>query len=63
MISAVLKQKGDSGFNTSMEVGVKVLVENYSADTAQHVGSAYLTFVAFDGAGKHLKIAPVVPET
>jgi acyl-CoA hydrolase len=46
-----------------MEVGVKVYVENYIADTARHVASAYLTFVAIDGTGKHLKIAPVIPET
>jgi acyl-CoA hydrolase len=46
-----------------MEVGVKVFVENYIADTSQHVASAYLTFVAIDDAGKHLKVAPVIPET
>ena len=31
-----------------MEVGVKVFVENYIHDSCQHVGSAYLTFVAVD---------------
>jgi acyl-CoA hydrolase len=46
-----------------MEVGVKVFVENYISDTAKHVGSAYLTFVAVDGAGKRLPVAPVIPET
>jgi acyl-CoA hydrolase len=46
-----------------MEVGVKVFVENYIADSAKHVGSAYLTFVAVDGAGNRLKVAPVIPET
>jgi acyl-CoA hydrolase len=50
-------------FHTSMEVGVKVYVENYIADTAQHVSSAYLTFVAVDGTGKHVKVPAVVPET
>src|SRR6202790_5248194 len=50
-------------FHTSMEVGVKVFVENYIADTAQHVASAYLTFVAIDATGKHLKVTPVIPET
>lgn len=50
-------------FHTSMEVGVKVYVENYIADTAQHVSSAYLTFVAVDASGKHLKVPAVVPET
>jgi acyl-CoA hydrolase len=42
---------------------VKVFVENYIADTAQHVASAHLTFVAIDSTGKHLKVAPVIPET
>jgi acyl-CoA hydrolase len=46
-----------------MEVGVKVFVENYIADTAEHVGSAYLTFVAVDANGNRLKVAPVIPES
>src|SRR5690349_821177 len=60
---AILRSSVNRVFNTSMEVGVKVYVENYIADTAQHVASAYLTFVAIDGAGKRLKVAPVIPET
>jgi acyl-CoA hydrolase len=50
-------------FRTSMEVGVKVFVENYIADTYQHVASAYLTFVAVDARGNRLKVAPVVPDS
>ena len=49
--------------HTSMEVGVKVFVENYIADTSHHAASAYLTFVAIDKAGNKLKVAPVIPET
>lgn len=59
----ILRSSVNRVFNTSMEVGVKVFVENYIADTAQHVASAYLTFVAIDGSGNHLKIVAVVPET
>jgi acyl-CoA hydrolase len=59
----VLRSSVNRVFNTSMEVGVKVFVENYISDTAQHVSSAYLTFVAIDEAGKHLRVAPVIPET
>lgn len=59
----ILKSSVNRVFTTSMEVGVKVFVEDYIADTAQHVASAHLTFVAIDAAGKRLKIAPVVPET
>jgi acyl-CoA hydrolase len=59
----ILRSSVNRVFHSSMEVGVKVYVENYIADTAQHVASAYLTFVAIDGSGKHLKISPVIPET
>src|ERR1700724_1482579 len=59
----ILRSSVNRVFHTSMEVGVKVFVENYIADTAKHVASAYLTFVAIDGTGKHLKLAPVIPET
>jgi acyl-CoA hydrolase len=59
----ILRSSVNRVFQTSMEVGVKVFVENYLADTAQHVASAYLTFVAVDAKSNHLKVAPVVPET
>ena len=59
----ILRSSVNRVFHSSMEVGVKVLVENYIADTVKHVASAYLTFVAVDSAGKHLKVAPVIPET
>ena len=59
----ILKSSVNRVFHSSMEVGVKVFVENYISDTAKHVGSAYLTFVAIDKEGRHLKVAPVVPET
>jgi len=59
----ILRSSVNRVFNTSMEVGVKVFVENYISDTAKHVSSAYLTFVAVDSEGKLLKVAPVIPET
>ncbi|HZP16347.1 MAG TPA: acyl-CoA thioesterase [Terriglobales bacterium] len=59
----ILRSSVNRVFNTSMEVGVKVWVENYLSDESRHVSSAYLTFVAIDAAGRHLKVAPVVPET
>ncbi len=60
---AILRSSVNRVFHTSAEIGVKVFVENYIADTAQHVASAYLTFVAVDGGGRRLKVPPVVPET
>jgi acyl-CoA hydrolase len=59
----ILRSSVNRVFNTSMEVGVKVFVENYIADTAKHVASAYLTFVAIDDAGHRLKVPAVIPET
>jgi acyl-CoA hydrolase len=59
----ILRSSVNRVFTTSMEVGVKVFVENYIADTAQHVGSAYLTFVAVDSMGNRMKVAPVIPES
>lgn len=59
----ILRSSVNRVFRTSMEVGVKVFVENYLADTSQHVASAHLTFVAIDANGKHLKVAAVIPET
>lgn len=59
----ILRSSVNRVFQTSMETGVKVFVENYIADTAQHVASAYLTFVAIDAQGNHLKVPAVIPET
>jgi acyl-CoA hydrolase len=59
----ILRSSVNRVFNTSMEVGVKVFVENYIADTAQHVSSAYVTFVAIDDLGNHLRVPPVIPES
>ena len=59
----ILRSSVNRAFNTSMEVGVQVLVENYIAGTRSHVSSAYLTFVAVDSHGRHLPVPPVIPET
>src|ERR1700689_1224584 len=58
----ILRSSVNRVFHTSMEVGVKVWVENYIADTAPHVASAYLTFVAIDEKGNRLAVPPVIPE-
>jgi acyl-CoA hydrolase len=59
----ILRSSVNRVFHTSMEVGVKVWVENYIADNCQHVSSAYLSFVAVDGGGRHLPVPAVIPET
>ena len=59
----VLRSSVNRVFNTSMEVGVKVLVEDLQTGEQAHVSSAYLTFVALDQAGHRLTLPQVVPET
>jgi len=50
-------------FRSSMEVGVKVFVEDLIRGETQHTSSAYLTFVAIDDAGKPISVPQVIPET
>lgn len=50
-------------WNTSMEVGVRVEAECIGTTERRHILSAYLTFVAVDGAGKPRAVLPLKPET
>ena len=59
----ILRSSVNRVYHTSMEVGVKVWVENYRAEQSRHVSSAYLTFVAIDASGTKIVVPPVVPET
>jgi len=59
----ILRSSVNRVFHSSMEVGVKVWVENYLHDDCQHVSSAYLTFVAVEAGGRHVQIPAVVPES
>jgi acyl-CoA hydrolase len=59
----VLKSSVNRVFRTSMEVGVKVLVEDLVSGEVRHVSSAYLTFVALDKDRQRIPIVPVIPET
>jgi acyl-CoA hydrolase len=59
----VLHSQVNRVFRTSMEVGVKVMVEDLMTGRKLHTCSAYLTFVALNRRGKPTAIPPVVPET
>ena len=59
----VLHSSVNRVFRTSMEVGVKVEVENLVTGDRKHTCSAYLTFVTLDKQGQHVAIPPVIPET
>ncbi len=57
----ILKSTMNRVFTTSMEVGVKVWVENTIAGTHRHVASAYLTFVAVDSQGRSVPVSKLQP--
>jgi acyl-CoA hydrolase len=59
----ILQSSVNRAFRTSMEVGVRAIVENYISGTHRHVSSAYLTFVAVDKAGRRLPVPALIPET
>jgi acyl-CoA hydrolase len=59
----ILRSSVNRVFRTSMEVGVRVLVEDLVTGVQQHTSSAYLTFVALDERGKPAALPPVIPET
>ena len=50
-------------FRTSMEVGVKVWVEDLIRGEEQHVSSAFLTFVALGPDGNSIPAPQIIPET
>src|SRR5580704_3955373 len=57
------KASVNRAYRTSMEVGVKCMVEDSRAQKLRHVSTAYLTFVAMDSEGKLLPVPQVLPET
>jgi acyl-CoA hydrolase len=59
----ILKSSVNRAFRTSMEVGVKAMVEDVREQKLRHVSSAYLTFVAVDPSGKRIEVPQVIPET
>ncbi|HXA03940.1 MAG TPA: acyl-CoA thioesterase [Bryobacteraceae bacterium] len=59
----LLRSSVNRVFRTSMEVGVKVWVEDLRTGDRLHTSSAYLTFVAVDAKGKCVGVPPVIPET
>src|SRR5437879_5685227 len=58
----LLRSSVNRVFRTSMEVGVKVSVEDLPTGAVLHTSSAYLTFVALDASGAPVPIPAVIPE-
>lgn len=59
-----LKARVNRAFKTSMEVGVRVEVEEIKTGKITHTNSAYLTFVSIDSKTKKpVKVPQIIPET
>lgn len=59
----ILKSSINRAFRTSMEIGVKAMVEDVREQKLRHVSSAYLTFVAVDAAGRTIEVPQIIAET
>ena len=59
----ILKASVNRAFRTSMEVGVKAMVEDVREQKLRHVSSAYITFVAMDRDGTPIVVPQLVTET
>jgi acyl-CoA hydrolase len=59
----ILRSSVNRVFRTSMEVGVKVWVEDPKTGEMHHTSSAYLTFVAIGENGKPVAVAHVIAES
>lgn len=59
----ILKSSVNRAFRTSMEIGVKAMVEDMRKGKSRHVSSAYLTFVAVDKEGNRVVVPQLELET
>src|SRR4030095_10403787 len=59
-----LKASVNRAFTTSMEVGVRVEVEDFETGEIKHSNSAYFTFVSIDKkTGKKMTVPQIVPQS
>lgn len=59
----VIKASMNRVWKTSMEIGLKVLKEDFRTQERTHILSAYFTFVALDDQLKPVEIPGVIPMT
>eukprot|EP01120_Amphizonella_sp_Union-15-10_P011166 TRINITY_DN4666_c0_g1_i3.p1 TRINITY_DN4666_c0_g1~~TRINITY_DN4666_c0_g1_i3.p1 ORF type:complete len:234 (+),score=31.10 TRINITY_DN4666_c0_g1_i3:237-938(+) len=60
--AVVLKSQVNRSFNSSMEVGVKVVSEDLLNGKIKNACSAYFTFVSTDKDGNKLTLQPILPD-
>jgi acyl-CoA hydrolase len=59
----ILKSRVTCVFTTSLEVHVDVFSEETLTGKRQRTSNAFLTFVAIDNAGAHIRVPPLLVET
>lgn len=59
----VFKAAVNRTWRTSMEIGIKVLTEDFRTAKSEHIVSAYFTFVGVDENLKPVPIPAVIPQT
>ncbi len=59
----VFKAAINRSWHASMEIGIKVLAENYKTKESRHVVSAYFTFVALNDKGRPTLVPKVIAES
>jgi len=59
----ILQASVNRVFNSSMEVGIRVILEDPLKGIRKHANSAYFTYVALDDDGKPIAVDPVRPVT
>jgi acyl-CoA hydrolase len=53
----------NKAWKTSMEVGIKVVAEDFRSLEQKEILTAYFTFVAVDDDHNPIDVAPIIPET